>query len=110
MLPNKLVKGDSGSVLEVLCNDDATNSPIDLTGMTVELKYRIAGGALKTRTMTIVTPQAGADKGKATYQFTAADDLYASGEFVGDVRVIDGSSRPITNLDQIKMMVREPIS
>lgn len=110
MIPNKLVKGNKGSVLEVVCKDDATNTVIDLTGMTVNLRYRIAGGALKTRAMTVVTPQTGDNKGKATYQFTAADDLYAAGEFAGDVDVVDGSSNAVTNLDTISLQVREPLA
>lgn len=113
MIPNDFVKGDTAGIFEAVVSDKGPvpKQLLDLTGSTGELKYRIAGGTLKTKTMAPLSPQSDADKkGRIQVALSDSADLYASGEMLADVRIIDGSGKVITNLDPIELMVREPLA
>lgn len=97
----EFVAGDTGSKLVATCKDKGTGDLIDLTGQTVRLKYRIAGGALQTKTMTVSSPSTA---GKAEYLFLANE--LAAGEMVGEVEIEDGTGKIITQLDPFRLDIR----
>lgn len=101
----ELVAGDTGSKLVVTCKDSATKAVIDLTGKAVQLRYRIDGGALITKTMTVQNPPTA---GKAEYQF-GANDLSA-GTLAGEVRIQPGAADQLTSLDPFYLPVRAAFS
>jgi hypothetical protein len=69
-----------------------SEAAIDLTGKTVKMRYKIGTGALVTRTMTLVLPQTGTDKGKAYYDWLT-DELTA-GELTGEITIEDSDTTP----------------
>ena len=84
-----LVKNDTGRKLQVTLQDDG--AAVNLTGATLKLHYRIAGGTVKTAAMTVTD----AVNGVAEYQF-ATGDLDAGGTFDYEVQVTDSGSKITT--------------
>lgn len=74
--------GDTGRVLQVTLQDDGT--AIDITGATVQLLYRVSGGSITTKTMSITVPASGL----VEYTFLAPD-LTEEGVFQYQVRLTD---------------------
>ena len=101
----ELVAGDSGSTVVVTCKDSETKAVIDLTGKAVQLRYKIDGAALVTKTMTVQTP---ATNGKAEYQFGASD--LSVGTLQGEVRIQPGLPDQITSIDPFYLPVRAALS
>lgn len=99
-----LVAGDTGSTLVVLCREHATQTPIDLTGKTVQLRYRIDEGPVVVRTMTVQPP---ATAGRAAYQFTGAE--LTAGTLVAEVRIQPGQADQLTSLELLYLPVRAPL-
>lgn len=94
------VAGDTASVLVVYCRrSDDDSIPVDLTGASVKLMWRIDGGTLVTRGMTI----ADASAGKATYEFTTSE--LAAGIMSAEVEVTtaDGIT---TSLESFRFTIR----
>ena len=77
-----LFVGDTGRALQVTLQDAGT--AIDITGATVQLLYRIDGGTITTKTMTITD----AASGIAQYTFLAPD-LTAEGTLQYQVKLTD---------------------
>lgn len=96
----QFVAGDTGSKLEVTCKNDADNTAINLTGATVKLKWKDAGGTLQTKTMTITS----AATGVAEYQFLAGE-LFA-GLMNFEVEITDSGGKIIRCLEIIAEKVR----
>ena len=88
-----LVKNDTGRKVKFTLLDNGT--AVDLTGATVKLHYRIAGGTVKTATMTVPLPLTGV----AEYQF-GAGDLDAAGGFDYEVEVTDTGGKISTFVEQ----------
>lgn len=101
-----LVAGDTGTLLRVPITNRQDESAIDLTGAVVTLYWRIDGGSLQTRTMTVQTP---AD-GIAEYQFATGDLVLAAGATYGtlraEVEVTDAGGKKLTGLDPIALTIR----
>ena len=98
-------EGDLGSKLVVVCRDNQTKAIIDLTGKTVQLRYKIDGAALQVKTMTVQDP---ATAGKAEYQFLIGDIV--AGTMQGEVRIQPGLSGQITSLLPFSRQIRAPLS
>ncbi len=98
-----LVAGDR-SKLVATCLDRATSAPLNLSGKTLELRYRIDNGALQTKPMTITD----AANGKAEYQFAAAD--LTAGTLTGEIRIQPGLSDQVTSLAPFHLSVRAPLA
>jgi len=64
---------------------DTDGSPIDLTGESLEVKYRISKGALKTAALAVPTPTNGYAK-----LMPAASNWDAAGVATGRVRITTG--------------------
>lgn len=97
----ELVASDTGSKLTVVLTDAGTGNAIDLTGSTVKLKYRLGGGALVTKTMTVTAP---ATQGIATYQFGTGE--LTAGTLNAEVEITDQSGNVITSSSEIGVDVR----
>ncbi len=80
--------GDTGSVLQVSIRDRYTKGLILLNGVyTATLLFKSAGGALQSRSMTILS---GANDGKAEYQFQTGE--LTAGELETQVELTHTSS------------------
>jgi hypothetical protein len=100
-----LVQGDGGSKLSITVTDAETDTPIDLTGKTVKLRFSIGAGALKVRTMTVLNQVT--NPGEVEYQFPTTD-LDAAGELEYEYRISDGLSDQLTSAGKRRMSVRAP--
>ncbi len=95
-----LVVGDRGKLVRTIRNA-ADDSLFDLTGKTVTLKYKINGGALQSKAMTVQNP---GTNGRAEYQF-AANDLTA-GELEGEIVIQEGLADQLTTLSTFHIPIR----
>lgn len=102
-----LVLGDEASVLRVTVRDSETNEPMPLDGRTVTLRYKLNGGTLITKTMTLLNQTS--NKGQSEYKFLAAD-LPAAGVLEYEVRLDDGTSNQLTSVAVQQLTVRAPLS
>lgn len=100
-MPVEFVAGDTGSKLIANCKNNEMKAVLDLTGATVKVKYRISGGALQTKSMSILSP---ATNGKAEYLFLAGE--LTSGYMQGEIEITDASGKVITSLDPFVLEVR----
>lgn len=106
-MPNyELTAGDTGSRLQVTIKDSRDGEPVDLSGKTVELRYAINGGALQTKTMTVLDQLA--NKGKAEYQFAALD--LQAGNLRAEVRLQPGLADQVTTIDDMYIPVKAPLA
>ena len=101
----KFVESDTGSTLEITAKDDATGVVIDLTGSTVSLRYRIQGGSLQTKAMTL---DGDPTTGKATYKFLSGE--LTPGEFIGDVTITDASTETVSSLENIVLEIKSRVT
>ena len=104
MAGSLLVKNDTGRKIEVTLLDNS--AALDLTGATVSFNYRIAGGTVKTATMTLTD----AVNGVAEYEF-GSGDLDAAGGFDYEVEVTDSGGKISTFVEQgDKITVRDELA
>lgn len=105
-----VVAGDSGTLLRVSLSNKQTRQPVDLSGATVNLKYRIDGGPLETRAMTIVAP---ATSGIAEYRFASSDLVLGAGVSHGllryEIEVTDAGGKITTSLDIVSLTIRAKV-
>jgi hypothetical protein len=101
---NEFVSGDTGSALVMTCLDNVTNLPLNLTGASVSIKWKNSVNVLVTRAGTIVNPLTGVVR----YQF-ASGELFSPSMSI-EVEVTDGGGNVISNLDLIKIAVREQLA
>jgi hypothetical protein len=98
-----LVAGDGASVLRVTVRDSQSQEPVDLTGKAVMLRYKLAGGAIVEKTMTVLD-QANAP-GQAEYAFAVAD-LPTPGSLEYEIRLNDGLASQLTSIETGQLAVR----
>ena len=98
------VAGDTGSLHGPVTCKDKAGAVIDLTGASAKLLYRMDGGALQTKTMTVNAPETA---GKVQYQFLTGE--LVEGVMQGEVEVTDSSSKIITELCVFTRNVRAKI-
>ena len=101
----KFTETDTGSTLEVTCEDDSTGKVINLTGSTVTLRFKVAGGALQTKPMVL---DADPTTGKATYEFLTAE--LVPGTFLGDATITDSGGKTISSLENIVEQIKARLS
>lgn len=97
----KAIAGDTLAVLEVTCKDADTKAIIDLTNTNVNVKWRIDGSSLVTKSMTTVVPST---IGKARYQFTTGD--LAAGWMEAEVEVIDIPSGKVNISEKFQLDIQ----
>ena len=101
-LDYNLVAGDTNTALIVTCKRADTGAAIDLTGATVTLKWRIDGGTLATKTMTITD----AANGIASYTFGTSE--LAAGLMVAEVEVAV-SGKTSSSVEAMRFTVRPKV-
>jgi len=101
-----LVVGDGGTVLRVTVLDSETKQPMNLTGHTVTLRYRLNGGALAVKDMDLADQ--GTSPGQASYEFEAAD-VPSAGTLTYEVRLDDGTGDQLTSVAIQSLTVRAPL-
>ncbi len=101
----ELVKGDKGSKITVTCLNNQTGAVINISGKTVELRFKIGGGTLLTKTMTVTD----GPNGVAEYQFTDTD-LNDSGELSYEVRISPAAADQATSVELGRITVRAPLA
>lgn len=101
----QFVAGDTGSTLVVTCKNESDGAIIDLTGCSVQLKWRDAARVLVSKAMTINAP---ATNGVVQYTFGASELFAPSMKF--EVQITDGSGRVIRNLELLDVKVRQPLA
>lgn len=97
------VEGDTGSKLAVTINDDALDSPVDLSGASVSLNWVSLAGLDVTRPMVITDAVAG----KAEYKFEEGE--LEPPKMTFEVRLTTPATDEITNLQPITVKVRPRI-
>jgi hypothetical protein len=102
-----LVAGDAASVLRVTVLDSETNDPMDLTGRTVELRFRLNGGTVAAVGMTLLDQTN--QRGVAEYEFQPAD-LPAAGTVDYEIRLDGGTSNQLTSLGVGQLAVRAALA
>ena len=100
---NDFVQDDSGSKLEVTCQNDADKSVIDLTGATVRVRWKDKAGQVAERTMTVTD----ATGGVAEYRFAAGELEPGTTGF--EIEITDAQGGIIKNLDLLLVNIREKI-
>lgn len=98
-----LVAGDSSSVLRVTVFDSETKEPMDLTGRTVTLRFRLNGGTVVPVAMTVLDQTN--QRGKAEYEFQSAD-LLSAGLVEYEIRLDSGTGNQLTSLETGQLAVR----
>ena len=103
----KLVQGDTRPALVCTITDDTTNTPINLTGATVVLKFRAAGATTLTATVTGAITDGPAGQ-VAFYPATAPEMLQgAPGDYEGEIEITFADSQIQTIYDTLRFRVRE---
>lgn len=98
------VEGDTGTVHGPVTCLDKNGNIIDLTGATVNLLYRIEGGSLVTRLMTVNSP---ATAGIVQYQFITGE--LTEGEMIGEIQITDVSGFVTTEVCKFKRNIRAKV-
>jgi len=93
------IANDTGSVLEVTCQNDSDSSAINLTGATVTLRWNNIAGTTVEQAMTITN----ATGGVAQYQFTAGE--LEEGTTSYEVEITDSGGDIITSLKRLREKV-----
>ena len=96
------VAKDTASTLRVGCVDDSKTA-IDLTGCTVNLRWKDEVGDVQTQAMTVSDAAAGV----CTYQF-GDGELFSPGMSF-EVEIVDISGKKLSNVDLISVTVREQL-
>jgi len=102
----EFVQLDTGSKIKLHCVDDDLDTAIDLTGGTVRLRYKIAGGALQTRVMSIVGAPVNGD---ADYLFQSGE-LTPGGGLECEFEITDSGGKVITSLETFKFGIRTKLA
>ena len=103
-MANEFVQDDSGSKLEITCQNDDDKSVIDLTGATVKARWKDKAGTVVEKTMTVTD----AASGIAEYQF-ATGELEA-GTTGFEIEITDAQGGIIKNLNLLLVNIREKIN
>jgi hypothetical protein len=94
------VTNDTVSKLKVTCVKRSDGTPVDLTGSTINLKFRCGPGAIITRAMGVTS----AVNGQAEYTF-AVGELQAD-DLTGEVEITTAGGFIMSSLTFVKHRVR----
>lgn len=103
----KLVQGDTAPALVVTLTDTTTNTPINITGATVRLKFKAAGAP--TVRGTLVGSVTDGAAGKVTF-FWSDDPTILDGDpgdYDGEIEITFADSTIQTVYDLVKFRLRE---
>ena len=103
----KYVRGDTGPQLRLVISNETDATPVNLTGGTVTLHFREAGGdtALFSRGLTIES--ATAATGVAVVEWQTNDLNQEAGAYEGEIEVLQANGIRETIFDKIKFKIRD---
>lgn len=103
----RLVRNDTRPAIVCNITDDRTNQPINIAGATVLLKFRAAGAAELTATITGNVTDGPAGQ-VVFFPATAPEMLQGeAGDYEGEIEITFGDGTIQTVFDLIKFRVRE---
>lgn len=106
----KLVQGDTYPQIKITLTDQSTGLPIDLTGATVNLHFRVVGSTTKLFSRSGVVNVGTAAQGKAIFTWQPGDLDIAAGDYEGEVEIYwANTGARQTVYDLLKFRVREDI-
>lgn len=103
----RLVKNDTGPQVQLTLTDDATGSPVNLSGATatLHLKSLATGTTVLSRALTI--PGATASQGLAIIVWAAGDLNRTPGDYDGEVELVLATGLRQTVYDVLKFRIRD---
>lgn len=103
----KLVQGDTRPALVCTITDDTTGAAIDITGATVNLKFRAVGST--TLQATVNGSVTNGPAGQVTFYPASAPAMLQgdAGDYEGEVEIIFANGQIQTVYDLLKFKVRE---
>lgn len=103
----KLIQGDTRPALVCTITDETSGNPIDLTGTTVEMKFRIVGSDVLQATIpgSLTNPVAGV----VTFLPSAAPEMLqgVAGDYEGQISITFNDGTTQTIYDPLKFKVKE---
>jgi len=103
----RYVRGDTGPQIKVNLTEDDAGTPVDLTGASVTLHFRPAGGetVLFSRDF-LVNPDTAA-AGEAILQWQDGDLDVEAGAYEGEIEVVRASGVRETLYEKLRFRVRD---
>ena len=103
----KLVQGDTRPPLVVTLTDDATGTPINITGATVRLKFRPVGS--ETVRTTLTGSVTNGPNGVVTFSWASDPTALAGdpGDYEGEISITFTDSTVQTIYDILKFKLRQ---
>lgn len=103
----KMVQGDTKPALVCVITDDTTGAAMNITGATVRLKFRAAGAATLTATVTGSVTDGAA--GQVVFFPAAAPEMLQGepGDYEGEIEITFADNTVQTVYDLLKFKVRE---
>lgn len=105
-VPIKLVRADNRPVITLTIVDESTGSPIDLSGATEVVKFRLRGGASVLSTLPCTHVTDGSD-GKTKFQFPGTSLDVAAGLYEGEIDITFTGGDKQAVYEALKFQVRE---
>jgi hypothetical protein len=103
----KLVQGDTRPALVCNITDNTTGTAINITGATVRLKFRAAGGTALTATVTGSVTDG--PNGQVVFYPASAPEMLQGepGDYEGEIEITFSDSQIQTVYDTLRFKVRE---
>lgn len=103
----KLVQGDTRPTLVCAITDDTTNSPVNITGATIVLKFRAAGST--TLTATVPGVVANGATGQVLFSPASAPEMLQGlpGDYEGEIEITFPDGQIQTVFDTLRFKMRE---
>lgn len=103
----KLVQGDTRPALVCTITDDTTQLPIDITGATVRLKFRMLGAT--ELQATVVGAVTNGPAGQVAFYPASAPTMLSgeAGDYEGEIEIVFSDSTIQTVYNALKFKVRE---
>lgn len=103
----RLVQGDTRPALVCIITDDTTGNPIDITGCTVELKFRALGAS--TLQATVLGAVTNGPIGQVAFYPASAPAMLQgdAGPYEGEIQITFPGGQIQTVYDLLKFQVRQ---
>lgn len=103
----KLVQGDTKPAIVCRLTDDTTGLPLGISGATVRLKFRAAGAA--TLTATVTGSVTDGPNGEVVFYPASAPEMLQGdpGDYEGEIEITFADNAVQTVYDLLKFKVRE---
>lgn len=103
----KYVRGDTGPHIKVALTETDTDTPVDLTGATVTLHFRVAGEETVLVSRQFTLDPATQAQGEAILAWQEGDLDVEPGAYEGEIEVVRASGVRETLYDKLRFRVRD---